>query len=82
MHTSLLINLDISRSGRFNSHLIGGWLGPTAGLNFCRSEKMSCPFEPEILQYSLLSDGILGTPHHQHYQIVLCVIVIDIIHVI
>jgi hypothetical protein len=23
MHTPLIINLDISRSGRFNSHLIG-----------------------------------------------------------
>ena len=39
-------------------------------------------FEPGIVQYSLLSDCILGTPHHQENQRVLYVSVIDTIHVI
>jgi hypothetical protein len=37
IHTPLVLNLDTSRSGRLYSHLIGGWLGPRAGLDFCRS---------------------------------------------
>ena len=44
---------------------------------------MSMPaFESEIVQYSLLSDCIPGTPHHQENQRVLYVSVIDIIHVV